>query len=78
LARVVTDRLTPTRPILENRLVVGEALMWAATAADVVRSIGHWLNPMPGRSWRDVLHLYHSRARRLGWGRVSWLGRDRP
>jgi hypothetical protein len=75
LTRLVTHRLSPTRPILEDRLVVSETLMWVTTPAQLIQSIAHWVNPLPGRPWRQMLGLYYSRVRRLLSGRVSWFWR---
>jgi putative nucleotidyltransferase-like protein len=73
LARLVTDRFTLTSPILEDRFLPAENLMWATSGRDLVRYAAKWVNPVPGRPWREVVDLYHSRLRRLLSGRVSWL-----
>jgi hypothetical protein len=79
LARVVTDRLTPTCPILDDRPILAERLMWITSGRQAIQAIANWLNPVPGRPWREMLTLYHSRFVRLLAGRVSWIvGRERP
>jgi hypothetical protein len=78
VARFVTDRLTPTFPILDDRPILAERLMWMQTREHAVRSIANWVNPEPGRPWRETLRLYHSRAVRALLGRASWTaGRRR-
>jgi putative nucleotidyltransferase-like protein len=73
LARVVTDRLTPTFPILDDRPILAERLMWIASGRDAVQSIANWVNPVRGAPWRQTLNLYHSRLARLVSGRASWI-----
>jgi putative nucleotidyltransferase-like protein len=78
LARVVTDRLTPTFPILDDRPILAERLMWIGSGRDAVQSIANWVNPVRGAPWRQTLNLYHSRLARLLSGRASWIvGRGR-
>jgi hypothetical protein len=71
LTRLVSDRFTATSRVLEDRFVLADALMWAASGPQVVRSVANWMNPLPGRPWREVVGLYHSRVRRLLSGRVA-------
>jgi hypothetical protein len=73
LTRLVADRFTPTSPILEDRFVLTESLMWPANARDLVRCVANWLNPVPGRPWREVVAMYYSRLRRLLSGRAGWV-----
>ncbi len=78
LARFVTERLTPTFPILNDRPILAERLMWVQTGEHAVQSIASWVNPIPGRPWRETLTVYHSRAVRALLGRASWTaGRER-
>jgi hypothetical protein len=72
LTRLVADRLTPTAPILEDRFLLAERLMWIASGRHVIRSITNWVNPVPNRSLREVLDMYQSRLWRLLSGRVAW------
>jgi hypothetical protein len=74
LARVVVQRLTPTYPILEDRPILAERLMWATNGRHAIQSIANWVNPSPSGVWRDSLELYRSRVVRLLGGRASWIG----
>jgi hypothetical protein len=73
LARLVTRRLTPTFPVLDDRPILAERLMWIKTRQHAARSIMNWLNPVPDRPWAETLGLYHSRAVRALLGRASWM-----
>jgi hypothetical protein len=74
LARAVVQRLTPTSPILEDKPILGERLMWATNPRQATQLIASWVNPAPSGAWRDTLTVYHSRAVRLLAGRASWIG----
>ena len=72
LTRVVADGFTPTRPLLEDRRVIAERLMWIANPRDGIRYLARWLNPVRGGTWEEVRDIYHARAHRLLFGHVSW------
>jgi hypothetical protein len=65
LTRLVTDRFTPAFPVLEDRLVLAARLMWVANPRDLARFTARWLNPYPGRPWRDAVEFSYSRVRRM-------------
>jgi hypothetical protein len=71
LTRLVTDRFTPAFPVLEDRLLLAVRLMWVAGAGDFARFAARWLNPYPGRPWREVVEFSYSRVRKLLSGRVT-------
>ena len=73
LARAVTARITPTYPILDDRPILAERLMWTTTPKHALKSVVDWINPIPDGSWREMVSLYHSRAVRLLAGRASWM-----
>jgi hypothetical protein len=78
LGRLVADRFTPTKPLIDDQFSIAERLMYVVNARQGVRWLGHWLNPNPDRPWGEVAAMYRSRARRLISGRASLVAGSRP
>jgi hypothetical protein len=74
LARRVSDRVTPTAPILEERVSIAQRMMWASGPADTMLRAIQMVAPIPhpGVGWGSTVRAYHRRVRRLLAGRVSW------
>jgi len=72
LTRHVVDRLTPTFPLLPDRISLAQRLMWVAGPVDAIRRVGLMFSPVETESFSETVRTYRGRVRRLLDGRVSW------
>ena len=64
-ARLVTNELTPTAPILDTRFSVRDRLMWASGVLATARRIWRMVAPLEGATFGQRLRTYRHRAIRL-------------
>jgi hypothetical protein len=64
-ARVVTDALSPTAPILDSGFSLRRRLMWTLGPTGTLRWLWSMLRPLEGVSRRDQLRTYRHRTMRL-------------
>jgi hypothetical protein len=76
--REVTERFTPTAPILEGRLSLDERLLWTRGIGATLRRLGQMLVPPRHGTPRDRLRVLHDRAVRLFTAGVGMRVERRP
>ncbi|HKG91059.1 MAG TPA: nucleotidyltransferase family protein [Gemmatimonadaceae bacterium] len=73
--RVVTDRFSPTAPLIQGHVSLAERLMLAQGPMQTVMRLAQLAVPHAGeRSWSGLVRTYHRGILRLLTGRVSWRG----
>jgi hypothetical protein len=64
-ARLVTDRFSPTAPILSQHASVTEKLMWTDTPWRTLYRLYEMVSPPRDQPWPVVLKTYHDRLTRI-------------
>jgi hypothetical protein len=68
----VVGDFTPTAPVLERATSLSQRLMWAGSPRQLLSRMLRMVVPPPGRSFSELLAIYHGRLRKLLTGAVSW------